>query len=207
MMRLRPARALGILMSSSLLAWSVAGCVAPTPTAPWYGMSRSAQSNLPLRWHWSASPDDLPLGADIYVLDVFDTPAATVTDAHQAERRAVCYLEVGMIRPDRPDRDRFPAELLRPDGQTLVWDRHDKLTPIVADELRLCADKGFDGVVLGELATVPRDVLTYLIEEAHRRDLPVALVDRVHPRMDFTVPAPPGEVSAGSAGRSTTTGS
>lgn len=173
---------------ATTLALALTACVSPSPKAPWYGMSRAAQSQEPLRWHWADSPDDLPTSADVYVLDVFSTPADTVSDLHGTDRRAVCYLEVGTVRADRPDLDRFPADQVGPDG-VLNWDRHDRLTPIITDEVRLCRDKGFDGLVLGALGTVPRDVLSYLIEEAHRVDLPVALVDRVHPRMDYTVPA------------------
>ena len=172
---------------AATLAASLTACVAPNPPAPWYGMSRPAAAQSPLRWHWAQSADDLP-DADIYVLDVFTTPSATVSELHAIDRRAVCYLPVGVVAADRPDLDRFPPAQVGPDG-ILNWDRHDRLTPIITDEVRLCRDKGFDGVVLGELATVPRDVLSYLIEEAHRIDLPVALVDRTHPRMDYTVPA------------------
>ena len=95
---------------------------------------------------------DLGINAQIYDLDMFDTPASVVAQLHSMRRRAMCYVDVGTWENWRPDAGKFPKSVLgNPDGhwkgerwldvrQTAI------LEPIMAHRLDLCKSKGFDGV-------------------------------------------------------------
>ncbi|MGC1381980.1 MAG: endo alpha-1,4 polygalactosaminidase [Candidatus Baltobacteraceae bacterium] len=95
---------------------------------------------------------DLSVAADVYDLDMFDTPKSVVATLHAMGRRVVCYVDVGTWENWRPDAGKFPKSVLgKPDGhwrgerwldvrQTAI------LEPIMAHRLELCKEKGFDGV-------------------------------------------------------------
>lgn len=95
---------------------------------------------------------DLNVAADVYDLDMFDTPAKVVARLHRMGRRAMCYVDVGTWENWRPDADEFPKSVLgHRDGhwkgerwldvrQTAV------LEPIMGRRLDRCRKKGFDGV-------------------------------------------------------------
>jgi hypothetical protein len=106
-----------------------------------------------LTWQWQLSGSlDLSVKAAVYDVDGVETTAAQVTALHTAGRRAICYVNAGAYENWRPDRGRFPAAVLgRPlDGwageRWLDVRRWDVLGPIMADRLRVCRAKGFDGV-------------------------------------------------------------
>ena len=47
-------------------------------------------------WQWQLTdPLDLSIDAAIYDVDLFDTPAATVTELHNQGRHVICYISVG----------------------------------------------------------------------------------------------------------------
>jgi hypothetical protein len=95
---------------------------------------------------------DLKVPAEIYDLDMFDTPASIVAKLHAQGRHAVCYIDVGTWENWRPDAKKFPKSVLgKPDGgwagerwldirQTAI------LEPIMTARMQLCKQKGFDAV-------------------------------------------------------------
>ncbi len=95
---------------------------------------------------------DLSVDADIYDLDMFETPSSVVAQLHAMKRRVMCYVDAGTWERWRPDAGKFPKSVLgNPDGhwkgerwldvrQTAI------LQPIMAHRLDLCKSKGFDGV-------------------------------------------------------------
>jgi hypothetical protein len=95
---------------------------------------------------------DLSVPADVYDIDMFDTPASIVTKLHRMDRRAVCYVDVGTWENWRPDAHEFPKGVLgRTDGhwrgeRWLDIRKTAILEPIVARRLDLCKKKGFDAV-------------------------------------------------------------
>jgi hypothetical protein len=95
---------------------------------------------------------ELSVPAQVYSVDGFDVPAATVRAIHRRHRRAVCYIDAGSFEPWRPDAGRFPAEAV---GKPLAGFSEERwldirrlrtLAPIMRRRLRMCARKGFDGV-------------------------------------------------------------
>ena len=95
---------------------------------------------------------DTNVNADVYDVDGFDTTAATVAQLHQAERRVVCYIDVGTWENWRPDAGKFPKSVLgKPDGhwkgeRWLDIRQLSVLEPIMSARFEMCKDKGFDAV-------------------------------------------------------------
>lgn len=109
----------------------------------------------------SPTPKDLAWHVDVLVLDPLTTAASTVDELHESEKRVICRL--GPVQPSDPDAGRQAEQVYR-------------------DRLKLCHDKGFDGVTFD---TPNAD----LVRQAAELDLPV-----------FNAPVD-------SEGRRTTTGS
>ena len=95
---------------------------------------------------------DTSVDADVYDVDLFETPAETVQELNDAGRLVICYISAGSFEPYRPDSDQFPAEVIGEplegfeDERWLDVRAIDVLGPIIEDRLDLCAERGFDGV-------------------------------------------------------------
>jgi hypothetical protein len=104
-------------------------------------------------WQWQLSGRvDTSVKAEMYDIDLFDTPATTVASLHRRGRHVVCYLDAGSYEPGRPDAAAFPDAVLGaavegwPGERWLDIRRLDVLGPILRRRLDLCRRKGFDGV-------------------------------------------------------------
>jgi hypothetical protein len=102
-------------------------------------------------WQWQLrGPLDLSVRAQVYDVDLFDTPVSAVAQLHARGARAVCYFSAGTREQGRPDA--FPAAVAGepvedwPDELWLDIRALDVLGPILKRRLDLCARKGFDGV-------------------------------------------------------------
>jgi len=95
---------------------------------------------------------DLSYPAQIFDLDMFDTPASVVAKLHAMGRRVVCYIDVGSWERFRPDADKFPKSVIgKPDGnwpgeRWLDIRATSILEPIMGARYDLCKKKGFDGI-------------------------------------------------------------
>lgn len=95
---------------------------------------------------------DLKYDAQIFDLDMFDTPASVVAALHGMGRRVMCYVDVGTWEKWRPDAGKFPKSVLGnkdghwPGERWLDIRQTSILEPIMASRLDLCKKKGFDGV-------------------------------------------------------------
>lgn len=136
---------------------------------------------------------DLSIDAELYDIDLFDNDRSVVAALHEQGRRVVCYISVGSWEKWRPDKDRFPAEVLGkdyagwPGERWLDIRRIDVLAPILRARLDACQAKGFDGVEPDNIDGYLNDTgfpLTYqdqlqfnlwLAEEAHQRGLSIGL--------------------------------
>lgn len=107
-----------------------------------------------LTWQWQldGGPIDTSVDADVYDVDLFTTPAATVADLHGRGRKVICYFSAGSWEPYRPDSGDYPNAVMGgpvegwPDERWLDIRRVDVLRPVLAARFDLCAEKGFDGV-------------------------------------------------------------
>jgi len=119
---------------------------------------------LPSQTAWQPSPASrwqvqyegtlaLHIKADVYALDLFDTPSAIIATLRKRGKRIVCYLNAGAWEKWRPDAKSFPLAVLGnhmtgwPDERWLDIRRMDLLQPIIAARLDLCRRRGFDGVI------------------------------------------------------------
>ena len=96
-------------------------------------------------WQWQLSGKlDTSVPAQLYDVDLFETPASTIADLHARGARVICYFSAGSTTGD----GRLAGERLVgwPDERWLDIRRHDVLGPVIERRLDLCARKGFDGV-------------------------------------------------------------
>jgi len=147
-------------------------------------------------WQWQLSgPLDLSVPAAVYDLDLFDTPASTISDLHARGARAVCYFSAGTRERDRPDP--FPSSAAGktledwPDERWLNVRALRTLGPVLERRLDLCARKGFDGVEADNVDGYANDsgfalraadqlrFNRFLARAAHARGLTIALKNDV----------------------------
>jgi endo-alpha-1,4-polygalactosaminidase (GH114 family) len=181
---------------------------APTPSGPgsWWRPGPGTS------WQWQLTGSiDTSVAADMYDIDLFDAPAATVRELHERGRHVVCYLDAGTYEPDRPDADAYPQAVLGaevegwPGERWLDIRRLDVLGPIIERRLDDCRAKGFDGVEPDNVDAYANDsgfplgaddqlaFNRFLATAAHRRGLSVGLkndldqVAALEPRFDWAL--------------------
>ena len=105
-------------------------------------------------WQWQLSTQPTTgsfLNVQMYDIDLFDNPAATVAALHAQGTRVVCYIDAGTWENWRPDASSFPSSVM---GKSNGWPGEkwldirqiSVLGPIMQARVALCAQKGFDGV-------------------------------------------------------------
>lgn len=144
-------------------------------------------------WQWQLSGEiDTTVDAQMFDVDLFETPPAVIRDLHDRGRTVICYLSAGSWEDSRPDADSFPEAVL---GKSNGWAgerwldirRLDVLGPIMEARLDRCRSKGFDGVEADNVdayandtgfSITAEDQLTFnrfLADAAHARGLSIGL--------------------------------
>ncbi len=150
--------------------------------------------SLQARWQIQyTGPLQTDLEVDVFNLDLFDTPATTITMLHQRGVFVICYLSAGSYEDWRPDAPLFPPEVLGKDMEGWTGEkwldirRMDLLAPVMEARLDLAHSKGCDGVDPDNVNGYTHDTgfpLTaddqkryniFLAESAHQRGLFVGL--------------------------------
>ncbi len=145
-------------------------------------------------WQWQLQGTiDTTIDAQMYDIDLFETPVSVIDELHAAGRVVICYFSAGSIEDWRPDADKFPAQVIgRPlDGwpgeRWLDIRRIELLAPIMEARLDLAVEKGCDGVEPDNVDAytndsgfplTAEDQLEYnrwLARSAHERGLSVGL--------------------------------
>lgn len=142
-----------------------------------------------MTWQWQLSGElDVTVDAEVFDVDLFETPVSAVYELHQRGRAVVCYMSAGSWEEFRPDAGEFPDSVK---GRSNGWPGElwldirqvDVLGPIMEARLDLCAQKGFDGVEFDLIAGYANDTgfpLTasdqttynlFLADAAHARGL------------------------------------
>jgi hypothetical protein len=162
-------------------------------------------------WQWQLTGAvDTTKSVNVYDVDLFDVPQATIDALHRKGIKVICYVSAGTWENWRPDAVRFPASVKGkrngwPGERWLDIRQIGTLGPIMEARLDLCRSKGFDGVEFDNVdgynnnAGFPlsyQDQLNYnayLANEAHERGLSAALKNDVEqvadlaPYFDFTI--------------------
>ena len=103
-------------------------------------------------WQWQLSGViDTTVDVEMYDIDLFDTPRATIDALHADGRVVICYFSAGSVEDWRPDADAFPVRVL---GRSNGWPGErwldvralDVLMSIMEARLDLAREKGCDGV-------------------------------------------------------------
>ncbi len=104
-------------------------------------------------WQWQLSGViDTSVDAEMFDIDLFDTPQQVIDRLHARGRTVICYFSAGSYENWRPDADRYPGEILGRDldgwpGERWVDIRRtDLLAPILKARLDLAVSKKCDGV-------------------------------------------------------------
>ncbi|RVT52217.1 endo alpha-1,4 polygalactosaminidase [Rubrivivax albus] len=103
-------------------------------------------------WHWQLLGTlDTSVEADVYDVDLFDTPQATLDALRTQGRRVVCYFSAGSSEDWRPDFARFAtADMGAPldgwPGERWLDTRSSNVRAILADRLDLAVARGCQGV-------------------------------------------------------------
>jgi hypothetical protein len=142
----------------------------PTPTLSSVTLQESAPLYLPAvflapaavsiwqpapgtSWQWQLSGDlDTSFDVQMYDIDLFDAPSATITQLQAAGRAVICYFSAGSWEDWRPDAGDFSEALLGeplegwPGERWLDIRQLDQLAPLMAARLDLAQAKGCDGV-------------------------------------------------------------
>jgi hypothetical protein len=163
------------------------GGQAGAPGAIWLPAASSS-------WQWQLTGTiDQTVAAQMFDVDLFDTPATTVASLHALGHKVVCYVSAGSYEDWRPDAAQFPAAAKGrgldgwPGEQWLDVRQWDALRPLIEARMDLCRSKGFDGIELDNVdgyqnntgfALTASDQLTFnraLAASAHARGLSVGL--------------------------------
>lgn len=145
-------------------------------------------------WQWQLTGTiDQTVAAQMFDVDLFDTPATTVSSLHALGHKVVCYVSAGSYEDWRPDAAQFPAAVKGmglsgwPGEQWLDVRQWDALRPLIEARMDLCRSKGFDGIELDNVdgyqndtgfPLTANDQLTFnraLAASAHARGLSVGL--------------------------------
>jgi hypothetical protein len=162
-------------------------------------------------WQWQLSGTiNTSVDAKVYDVDLFDTPAATISALKGAGRRVVCYFSAGSSENWRSDFSRFAAADMGNSldgwaGERWLDTRSANVREIMKSRLDLAASRGCDGVEPDNVdgytnnpgfpltATTQVDYNRFLATEAHNRGLAVALKNAVdlltqlEPDFDFAI--------------------
>ncbi|KAH6688235.1 glycoside hydrolase superfamily [Leptodontidium sp. MPI-SDFR-AT-0119] len=153
---------------------------------------------------------DTSYPADVFDLDLFDTPQSTIDALHAAGKKVICYFSAGSFENWRPDQGDFQAadKGSRLQGWENEWWLNTKtanVRSIMAARIDIAASKGCDAVDpdnvdgynnangVGLTAADGTDFLNFLADTAHAKGLSIGLknagdlVGEVLDKMQFHV--------------------
>jgi hypothetical protein len=101
-------------------------------------------------WQWQLTGKlDTSFDVDAYDIDLFTTPAATITTLHSQGRKVICYFDTA-YEPDRPDSKQLEPFRGSPidgwPGQYWLDIREPTVLQVMKSRLAMAKDKGCDGV-------------------------------------------------------------
>jgi|GEM_PF-4422961 len=144
------------------------------------------------QWQLSGVFDNT-VNADVYDLDLFDTPKETIGALHAKGKKVICYISAGSWENWRPDKDAFPSIIIGkdygswPGEKWLDIRRIDGLGPILQKRFDLAKEKGCDAIEPDNIDGFRANTgfpLTYadqlrfnqwLADQAHQRDMSIGL--------------------------------
>ena len=195
----------GILIGAMLLPLLCA-CIPPAASIP-TALPTSIQTESPPSAYsgWQPQPDDrlqiqyadyppdLDVDADVFSLDLFETPQESIDALHAQGKKVICYLNTGSWEEYRPDADDFPKEVIGkdyegwPGEKWLDIRRFADFAALMQARFDLAVEKGCDGIDADNMQNYDEDTgfaisaadqLAYnrwLSQQAHSRGLAIGL--------------------------------
>ncbi len=164
----------------------------PTPTdesAYW-----APQPGDRLQIQYDDYPPDTTIDAQVFALDLFETPQSSIDELHAAGKKVICYVSTGSWEEYRLDANDFPAEAIGRDyqgwpGEKWLDIRHyENFASIMQARFDLAKSKGCDGIDADNMQNYQeertgfefseQDQLAYnkwLSRQAHQRGLSIGL--------------------------------
>lgn len=161
--------------------------VAPVTQGTWY------RPQPDVTWQWQLQGTiNTSFDAEIYDVDLFETPEAVIQSLHDRGRKVICYFSAGSGENYRPDYPNFAdSDLGRKldgyDNERWLDIRSQTVIDVMEARLDLAVQRGCDGVEPDNVTAYnndtgfdlsARDQLAFnrhLANEAHRRGLSIAL--------------------------------
>ncbi|MBI5753618.1 endo alpha-1,4 polygalactosaminidase [Candidatus Peregrinibacteria bacterium] len=144
-------------------------------------------------WQWQLTGKiNTNYNADVYDIDLFDTPVQTISFLKLSEKKVLCYFSAGSSEKWRPDFNKFNTASMGKSlsgwaGEKWLDIRSKNVRDMVSSRLDLAVTKGCTGVEPDNVdgytnktgfALTKNDQLNfnrYLANEAHKRGLTIAL--------------------------------
>ena len=185
--------------------------IPPPPTLPPVPATAGASFPAGASWYWQLQGAlNLSRDVQIYNIDLFDTPIATIQNLKASGKTLVCYFSAGSYENWRTDASQFPSAALGNNlsgwpGERWLDVRNPEVLNIMARRMDLAKSKGCDALEPDNVdgysnnAGFPltaNDQVAYLQKlaaAAHARGLKIALknatdlVGAVHSEFDFAV--------------------
>jgi hypothetical protein len=165
-------------------------------TVPAAQMDTSYWSPSPgdhLQIQYTDYPVDINAEADIFAIDLFETPEAAIQQLHSAGKKVICYISTGSWEDYRPDKDAFPENAIGkdyegwPGEKWLDISRYEQFAEIMLARFDLAKSKDCDGIDADNMQNYQEssgfditsdDQLAYnrwLSAQAHQRGLSIGL--------------------------------
>lgn len=163
---------------------------ARTPWIPAIGESWQIVLNAPLKID-PKKPTVTP-DVNVYTIDLFDNSVQTVSALHKLNKKVIAYFSAGTFEEWRSDAKKFAkSDLGKPmddwPGERWLNLKSKKVREIMADRIKLAAEKGFDAIDpdnvdgynnnngLGLKDSDSIDFIKFLSHEARKRGLGIGL--------------------------------
>ncbi|KAE8452415.1 hypothetical protein EG329_000317 [Mollisiaceae sp. DMI_Dod_QoI] len=135
---------------------------------------------------------DTSLAADVYDVDLFDTPASTISTLHSAGKKVICYFSAGSFEDWRPDQSSFQASdkgsaMQGWQGEWWLNTNSANVRSIMTTRIELAASKSCDGIDPDNVDGYANDngagikeadavnFLNFLADNAHSRGMAIGL--------------------------------
>jgi len=160
-----------------VLAVTDSGKMSPVISKTYSVRKRNVWTPIPgLSWQWQLQGVfDNSVTARVYVLDLFDTPASTISTLHASGHRVACYLNAGVWESWRADASAFTAPQKgnnfsgQPDEKWLDIRNINGLSTIMQARLDIAVTKGCDAIA-------PDNIDAY----THNTGFPLSADDQLH---------------------------
>jgi hypothetical protein len=112
----------------------------------------TTQLSADMTWQWQLQGAiNGTYDADVYDIDLFDTPSSVIDELHDADRLVICYFSAGSYEEWREDAAEFVDEDLGEsldgwEGERWVDIRSESIRSVMQSRLDLAAERGCDGV-------------------------------------------------------------